>query len=131
VHEGNWCLHACRVSKEESEEVRRREAVRAQLAGITEEYKGAQARARGALQELKWGASPLQCLTSLATLPACMCTTCMQPIRLFFHLHAPQLRGCMQARAVGWLTRHGKPVALNEWGCFTHKLHNRDCSVSI
>lgn len=36
-----------------SEEVRRREAVRAQLAEITEAYKQAQADARAAVKELK------------------------------------------------------------------------------
>lgn len=36
-----------------SEEVRRREAVRAQLAEITEAYKAAQAQSRTALKEFK------------------------------------------------------------------------------
>ena len=45
-----------RPSKEKSQEVRRREAVRAQLAAITDEYKQAQSRSRDAVKQLKWAA---------------------------------------------------------------------------
>lgn len=43
----------CRVPDAKSEEVKRREAVRAQLAEITEAYKDAQAQTRTALKQLK------------------------------------------------------------------------------
>ena len=46
-----------RQTKEQSEEVRRREAVRAQLAAITEEYKESQSKSRDALKQLKWAPS--------------------------------------------------------------------------
>jgi hypothetical protein len=49
---GSFCV-ACRPSQAQSEEARRREAVRAQLEQITQEYKQAQEQARSALKELK------------------------------------------------------------------------------
>lgn len=43
----------CRVPDAKTEEVKRREAVRAQLAEITEAYKQAQAKTRTALKQFK------------------------------------------------------------------------------
>ena len=50
---GNSCWQLCRAKPEASEEDRKREAVRAQLEEITQEYKAAQEQARSAAQQLK------------------------------------------------------------------------------
>ena len=50
---GDLCWQLCRAKPEVSEEDRKREAVRAQLEQVTQEYKAAQEQARSATQQLK------------------------------------------------------------------------------
>lgn len=50
---GKLCWQLCSAKPEVSEEDRKREAVRAQLEEITQEYKAVQEQARSAAQQLK------------------------------------------------------------------------------
>ena len=52
-------MRRCRAKPEVSEEDRQREAVRAQLEQITQEYKAAQQQARSAAQQLKCVPTPI------------------------------------------------------------------------
>ena len=78
---GAWVAHACRQSSERAEEQRRREAVRAQLAEITDAYKAAQAQARDAQKQLKCVPAGVHALT-------------IPPCQLGCHLFSLSLHPC-------------------------------------